>query len=297
LQKNEEAMMTIKWTEEMLVKLGSKSDTVLAKELGISKATVSKKRNAIGIPVFKAPKDYLKGRHRGRPVVHPEERYPGITDQLKTKTNIVVAEMYGLSRERIRQIREQLGIEKIPNVVINRLSDEDKEYLIENLGKVSDNALGNQLNVGAAVIGSFRRSIDKESFRSLQVKERRAALDSVKDRIGVDSDRSIAVSLGWPAHSGASYVQRYRIENNISANPERKTRWNRWDHGTLKVIESMIEDGMSVSEVSESIKMHKAYVYKLMRKHSIETPAHRRRRERELAREEEDFPYVVGGKG
>lgn len=170
--------------------LGTMPDAELAKIVGASKSTVTTWRSRLGIP--KAPRRN-----------DPEIKYPGITTLLRTHNNAAIADVYGVSRERIRQIRDSVGIERATTQYV---LPPDKEYL---LGHVPDVQLAKGLGVPTWFVRRERlRAGIPVSSRTPHYE---SVIGRVHDRVGTVSDRNLARELGLPISQVSAYRRRHAI--------------------------------------------------------------------------------------
>ena len=243
--------MAIKWTEERIQMLGTDSDRVVAEAIGCSLMSVFNKRKQLGIP---------PGSRAGRPKgvndkkqfsERVEDRYNGISEMLVTKSNALVADKYGISREYARQIRKGLGIEKVSAGGINRLSDVDRQYFLNNAGIVTDAELSRTLGVSLVCIRSLRKQYGIPNKRAAEALKRKALLSSVVDRLGVDSDHMIAAEL----NIHVNHVYYYRTKLGIKANP--KYRDSRWANITTEMhkrrVKKLFDDGYTDAYIANDI--------------------------------------------
>lgn len=170
--------------------LGTMPDAELAKTVGASVTTVAAWRRRMGIP--KAPR-----------VSDPEVKYPGIKALLRTHNNSAIADVYGVSRERIRQIREAIGIERVstPHAVT-----QDKAAL---LGRVSDTRLAQDLGVPVWVVR--RERLRAGIPTSSRTPHYETVIGGVHDRVGTVSDRQLARELAVPVNQVVAYRRRHGI--------------------------------------------------------------------------------------
>ena len=266
------------WKPEHIKLIGQYSDHKVADMLGLSFATIYNKRRSLGIisakqrelaerrkyveEFGKESKEHIALKRSNSSVL---KKYPNIASELATKNNTVVAEIYGISRERSRQIRNMLEIPRPDGSGCYGLSDVDQKYLQENAGKMSDQELAGILGMSPSTLCNYRKRNKIESHLVWKSKKRKAILDSNLHRIGKQSDRSLSIELGIHER----YIFAYRKENNIPRNPNRKTRW---DHAGVDVearnfvVQKLYNDGLSHEAIAESVGISAQYAGHLCRK-------------------------------
>lgn len=99
--------------DALLARLGREPDDALAAEAGVCRPLIVRERRARGIPPYVRPGT---GRRGGRVpatleafVADLEVRHPGLSAVLERPTLAEVADWFGLSRERVRQIHRRLA--------------------------------------------------------------------------------------------------------------------------------------------------------------------------------------------
>jgi len=240
--------------EEYMQLLGKMKDTQISRLSGVPYAKVSMIRRAKGIAIYRTPPD------SDRKIADIDSRYPGIGDRLGQETDAGIARSYNISRERVRQFRKMFDISRSDYGRVGSvaaLSDVDKEYLIKNLGIITDADLSKQLGINASVIYTYRKSLGIDSALT---KKRKLVVEN-KHRLGVDSDHMIARELGvTPA-----MIRNTRIKFGIKPNPKYNRRWTAeaYRDGRNKKITTMFYTGFSDEEIAEELGMHKQYVCKL----------------------------------
>lgn len=101
--------------------LGVATDADLSRRFGISTPTVRKRREMRGVPSAPHP----QGTTRDEAGYHPlskdayrerlESRHPGLLERLGRDPDTKTAAVYGLSRQRLHQIRRRLDIDRRPD--------------------------------------------------------------------------------------------------------------------------------------------------------------------------------------
>lgn len=206
-------------SDEHYALLGQIYDSELAAIAGVSAPTIQKIRSKAGIPRCspKFNKDHFRRKI--------QKKYPGMYEMLGNKSDSLIASKYSISRERVRQYRSVFNIDKSAPNILSRLSDTDCAYLLDNLGKVSDNELCKIAGVSGTAVRTLRIQYGIPAYKSEECKRRQSAIDSVIHRLGVDSDNSIAIDINVPTET----VRRRRIKLGIKAVPTR-----RWDYAGWK---------------------------------------------------------------
>ncbi len=118
----------IRWTKRRLARLGRGTDSAVAREMGLHKSSVQKKRLALGIAARVAKGPVLPTRELKR--------------LLHLANNIVLART-GLKSETINDLREKYGIEAPTSFIESPWTPQ----AMERLGKVTDAQLADELGV------------------------------------------------------------------------------------------------------------------------------------------------------
>lgn len=169
--------------------LGTMPDSEVADRVGISTQTVTTWRRRLGIP--KVPR---------RP--NPEIKYPGITARLGVDPDVAVAADYGLSRERVRQIRQVLHIGRAGPKPLD-----PKVYAM--LGWVPDSHISDATNIPSWII---RRERVRAGIPPVNVQiHYDDVISRVHEQVGQVSDRTVAEILGVAVTRVAAYRRRHGI--------------------------------------------------------------------------------------
>ena len=206
-------------SDEHYALLGQIYDSELASIAGVSAVTIQRIRRRLRIPRCSPSnnKDHCRRTLR--------KKYPGMYEMLGNKNDSLIADKYSISRERVRQYRAALEIEKPNSGILYRLDDDDSKFILNNLGKISDAELSRTVGISASAISKLRKKYNIPAHKSQEHKRRISAIASVIDRLGVDSDHSIAMDINVPTE----FVRRRRIKLGIKPVPTR-----RWDYAGWK---------------------------------------------------------------
>lgn len=131
-----------------------------------------------------------------------ENRFPGISEKLKTTPNVQVALEYGISRERARKIREEL---KIPKLQAKSLPPEG----LAMLGVFSDAHIAKRFELGPGLVRLLRIRRDISPVNPNDYYD--SVINTLRDRVGVDSDPVLAEKLNISTQA----VFKFRMRNNI----------------------------------------------------------------------------------
>jgi len=247
--------------------IGTMTDAELSRLSGISHQTLRSRRIELGIPrhikqkTEHRPCFMLNGDGTGNIDVI-NKKYPGIVDKLGFQTDSSIGRQYNLSRERVRQFRDMLflGKAKSKNPIEN-LSEVDRKYLDDNLGRVYDRELSRQLGLGVAVVFNYRTS---RNIPSVPENRKRLVL-AQQHRMGVDSDAVIARHLNVPT----ALVMRTRNELGIKPNPKHNPRWGSVAairENRKKKIAQMFYSGASDKEIAKDLCVSRNYIGILRRR-------------------------------
>ena len=173
---------------------GVLSDGEIAAIVGAAIPTVASWRRRLGI---------AKPVRKGRVQDDPEVRYHGITARLGVESDRHIADDYGISRERVRQFRARFGIPRTGSPV----DMPPDGYAM--LGKVPDSHIAEFLDIPTGFVRRERVRACIPAATTVDFYER--VIGDVRDRVGVDSDRSIAQDLNIPAAQLVNYRRRHDI--------------------------------------------------------------------------------------
>jgi transposase-like protein len=174
--------------------LGTMPDADVAAAVGCATSTVALWRKKFGIP-------------RWKKVYHPpdiEPRHPGMSARLGREPDAVIAAEYGISRERVRQLRAERGIARFdahPNTL--------PPDALEILGTVPDLHLADFYDVSVHVVRRAREARGIATVTTDQQYDR--IIEMARERVGKVSDRAIANELNIPISQVLSFRQRNGI--------------------------------------------------------------------------------------
>jgi hypothetical protein len=175
---------------------------------------------------------------RGR--VSLERQHPGLTSMLGVKTDSFVAQQYGLSRQRINQIRKGLGIDA-SQPPLNMTPQ--MESL---LGTASDSVLAARWGVSTHTVCRLRTKLGIACWSRTDEIDR--ALEPYLDDIGRISDPKIARMAGVSAKAVFGYRRRHGIKTEVlsPAHPDFKPL----DKG---LIATLYREGYSDEEIAARV--------------------------------------------
>lgn len=206
-------------SDKHLSLLGQMPDWSLASIAGVSPGTIARIRKERDIPLYRK----LKGKTAEGRATYFRRRlhqsHPGMFEMLGNKSDAFIGDAYGLSRERIRQYRSAMGIDKCKKGFLGSLSDIDMKYFLNNAGVVSDAELANAFSVSVGSICRAREQYGIQSKKENDTEANTSKLENIISRLGVDSDRLIAREVGV----SSSHVARYR--NRLGIKAIRTGRW------------------------------------------------------------------------
>lgn len=146
----------------------------------------------------------LKKITKKRLIEDLEQRYPGIEQRFKEESNAQIARVYGLSRERIRQLRVAYGIpkslkmhQKVPSEVLGAL------------GKVSDGEIARMFPQYTRSKIFYVRRV--KNIEAAPKQDRFSCLEPIRDRLGTLSDRQLAREMGVTVALVFDYRQKLGI--------------------------------------------------------------------------------------
>ena len=213
--------------------LGTLSDNKVAAIVGASVQTISSWRRRLGIR--NVPRQF-----------DPETKYPGIVARLPLENNATLAMAYGISRERVRQIRKQLGIGGRKTATL------PPEW-VSRLGLDPDTHIARDSGVPVAVVRRARLAADIPAARVEGFYER--VIGQVHDRVGRVSDRSLAAEIGVPALQIAAYRRRHGIQ------PRKMSPMCRdFVPVDREAVARMFHDGSTDDEIADGVGTTVAYI-------------------------------------
>jgi len=174
--------------------LGTMPDTDVASIIGCAVSTVAAWRRKLCIP-----------RPKKVPTLRDiDVRYPGMSARLGVEPDSVIALDYGISRERVRQIRSQQGIAR-PGGKDHTLPPD----ALELLGRTPDTHIADFYDVPLWFVQRERSGRGIAAATSDQHYDR--IINLARDRVGKVSDRDIADELDIPVAQVVSYRRRNSI--------------------------------------------------------------------------------------
>jgi len=136
-----------------------------------------------------------------------ERKYSGLVARLGVETDFALAKAYGVSRQRIHQIRQRLDIEA---------SYEHPEFPDEIaclLGKMPDTALAEKFNVSLSRVRLERSKRNINPFEYVPPVEDK--INEVRHLVGEISDRKLAAQLGIHHADIFRFRQKYGIKTKV----------------------------------------------------------------------------------
>ena len=186
--------------EKLVPLLGTITNAQMARETGISPAVIARwcqERN-ITPSTRKGSKAFEE---------RVEEKHPGLLEDMKNMTNSDCAALHGLSRERVRQLRDRLDIEG-PR---ERQKEMFSEVVAPLLGTLPDSEISRMFGIAVSAVREGRVQQD------LPVKRKRGKhqdkLDLITDRLGTVSDYVLAKEVGLHHN----HVCRFRVSLGVEA--------------------------------------------------------------------------------
>jgi len=212
------------------------------KGLGHNRATCTNAPDEFYLPP-RAPTEQERALKREeRWLKGVQDRYPGLIEQVGSVFDAHIAEQYGLSRERVRQIRSRLGrprFEVLPPLLT------DEEVLL--LGAMPDAECGERLGLHPCVVQRERLRRGILSHGGSRRKERDALLASVHHLLGKVPDPEIVAMLGH--RLTVPNVYRYRVRHGIQGK-QQGTRWSPLDRSE---ITRLFKAGCSDTEIAQHL--------------------------------------------
>ena len=173
--------MTTRWTPAMDALFETYNDREVSRQLGLSRVTVLRRRQTLNLPP--------KGRS---PTRKTDE---SIVAKLGKVSDAELGREYGLSRERIRQIRSKYGI-------ASHDTTPDWASVEARLGVDTDESIAKTLGVTAQVVRRRRKDLGipktpiSEAERQLDV--RNDVVSNWRDLLGQQTDYKLAQTWGLP---------------------------------------------------------------------------------------------------
>ncbi|MEC8306834.1 MAG: hypothetical protein VXZ72_03155, partial [Chlamydiota bacterium] len=174
-----------------------------------------------------------------------DRKYPGLLEQVGTLPDSQIAEQYVLSRERIRQIRNRLGIKRSQGRP-QGISDD----MVSLLGTETDAYLAEKWGVSTPCVQKWRQDRGIPSFRASNRQKKDDLIGSVHHLLGKVPDSEIVAMLGHGTTN--QQVYEYRKRHGIQGKRQ-GTRWNPLDRSE---ITRLFKAGFSDKEIAQHIKAH-----------------------------------------
>lgn len=157
----------------MLSQLGTASDSVIAKRLGIDRKQVENLRNKLGIPAFAKPKPGIRRAAHGRKTFTPPD---GLIRLLGSATDSSLAEQFSLTTSDVRRLRSELGIpsfqqqtfESFPSEAIDLLGVLYDSQVAEMFGLTMRVVRARRLDLGIPAKGKVSSAPSDRDLRILQ---------------------------------------------------------------------------------------------------------------------------------
>jgi transcriptional regulator with XRE-family HTH domain len=169
-----------------------------------------------------------------------EAKYPGMLEMLGDSTDQVVGDEYGLSRQRIQQIRKKLGIEACQTPFLPTSEQ------IALLGTRTDRDLAAEWRVSSNTVSRIRRDRNISAWTPWVEYEK--ALEPHLDKIGKISDPKVAKIAGVTVRVVYEYRHRKGIKTSVLA----PTHEDFVPHDRGE-IEELFKEGWSDEEIAEII--------------------------------------------
>lgn len=200
--------MTVRWTEEMDALFTTYNDVEVAKRLGLSRTSVLRRRTMLNIPP-----------QVRRPIQRTDD---SIIAKLGTKSDAELGREYGVTRERVRQIRNDHGI---PTFELTP----DWASVNDRLDVDTDESLAQRLGVSASAVRRHRKDLGVRKTAACPTERQLDSREDVppdwRNLLGQTSDYSLAKTWKLPAPS----VQRLRKKLGrppIRPRPPIKVNWS-----------------------------------------------------------------------
>lgn len=194
---------------ELRDRLGSEPDTVVAEAAGVSASTVAKWRAQLGIDAYNGGSAAKTSREL---IDDLEVRHPGLFERLGKVADSALANEYGVSRQRIYQLRDRHGIDA-PGRVDNFAAE--RAAAIPLLGTMPDIEIGKRVGMSSVWVGRLRKE------RCISAFEPETMTDRITKHpmLGKVADREIAADVGASGPSAVGMVRRrlgippYRVKS------------------------------------------------------------------------------------
>ena len=169
-----------------------------------------------------------------------EERHPGMFERLGMDSDLDIALDYNVSRQRVHQIRQRLGIECSFKPFV---FPEDAAPL---LGTMPDKVLAERLGANSPHIKAEREKRGIPVWEYVPPSEEK--IKTVAHLVGVISDPKVAKMIGVPPQAIYNYRQKYGIETKVIS-PKHKdfVKINRDE------VARLFHEGKTDEEIAEAV--------------------------------------------
>lgn len=231
--------------QKQRVKTGRKNQCQRCKAFGHNRATCTNAPDEFYVPPVERTEDerYQHRERRWRDALI--SRYPALIEQVGTVPDAAIAAQYGITRERVRQIRSRLGVSKY--TVTHHFTPEQ----VAVLGTVPDKECVERFGFPLNIVQQERERRGIPSYRSVTTGHKRRLLESVRPLLGKVSDPMVARMLG---HGLApADVWRYRMRHDIKSEHNRQGRWAVLDRNEIR---GLVEEGCTDEEIAQHLNAH-----------------------------------------
>ena len=169
-----------------------------------------------------------------------EKRCPGMIERLGVDSDLNISLDYNVSRQRVHQIRQRLGIECSFKPFVF------PEEAAPSLGTMSDKALAERLETTPYNIRIEREKRGIPVFEYVPQNEEK--IKAVAHLVGVISDPKVAKMIGVPPQAIYNYRQKYGIETKVIS-PKHKD----FVKIDLDEVARLFHEGKTDEEIAEAV--------------------------------------------
>lgn len=190
--------------------------------------------------------------------------HPGLREKLQdfAGSDAALAREYGLSRQRIHQLRNSLNLQRTKPPVKPPMPEE----AIALLGRIPDKHLAKQFGLSRSTVKSMRR---RRGIPTCPPSWRwDVLLAEHRDWIGELSDREIGRRLGISHHAVFHYRKRHGIETKIISSKHK--RFVPLDKASLYL--AFDTEGLTIKELAHRFHRKPSYIRTLLRNRTRRTP-------------------------
>jgi Mor family transcriptional regulator len=190
--------------------------------------------------------------------------HPGLREKLQdfVGTDAALAREYGLSRQRIYQLRNSLNLQRTKPPVKSPMPEE----AIALLGCIPDKHIAKQFGLSRSTVTNTRR---KRGIPTCPPSWRWGSLLSAhRDWMGQLSDREIGRRLGISHHVVFNYRKQHGIETKIISSKHK--RFVPLDKASLHL--AFDTEGLTVNELAHRFNRKPSYIRTLLRNRHHPTP-------------------------